>query len=237
MEKWDGLFAKRKQRPPVAEDSSLDVEVADDDVGVREGVLSLAELAAPGILSQLLTILAQVIASVVVGNVLGPDALSAVGLGLRFVGTLGVKVGTGMACALDTLCSQEHGRDPTSSAHGAHVQRCLLALSVVVAVTFVLFVTTPLYFPSVFRSAIGVMAPQFIVFGSLYLIPLFVTTCVTKLLNSLGIAHLVPIAAVVSVVAVRQCAGRHIRFVRVAFDNQPNTELAIFVIFADAFGG
>jgi MATE family multidrug resistance protein len=65
----------------------------------------------------------------------------------------------------------------------------------------IVFIPSPLYFGRIFPGPIGKLAAEFVQWGPLYLVSLFVTTALTRMLNSLGLAKLPLMATAVSVVA------------------------------------
>jgi MATE family multidrug resistance protein len=154
----------------------------------HECVKQLAKIAIPAVLGQFLTLLAQTTSTLFVGNYLGPDALAAQALGIRLMGITGVKIGAGCACALDTLCSQEHGRNKHSTKHGEYVQRSFVVHAGLVAICTVQYVTSPLYIPRIFPPPIGVLAAQYLQYGALYIAPLLLTSSLTKMLQAQGLA-------------------------------------------------
>ena len=180
--------------------SSVVVEPANvDTISWLECIQLLAELAAPATISQFLTISAQSLSTMFVGRFLGPDALAAVSLGTRFISNLGVKFGVGVGTAVDTLCSQEHGRDTNSTAHGEIVQRAFAIQLIVASLSSIVFLTSPLYFTTLFGTPIGSLAAMYIVAaGTLYVIPIFGTTTLTKCLQSIGFATLPTIATAIA---------------------------------------
>ena len=173
-------------------------------------VASLAVLAFPATFSQFFTILAQSIVASFTGRYLGPDALSACSLGIRFISIFGVKVGVGMSAAIDTLCSQEHGRDHRSTRHGLYLLRCFICQFFCTIFCTILFVTAPVYFPQIFKEPIAHMAGRFVSIGTLYVFPIFLYNALCKMLQSLGLAVLPLIATVVSAIC---CIGLNIIFI------------------------
>jgi MATE family multidrug resistance protein len=186
---------------PLCEAPSSPSAGFEDELSWSEGVWMLAAIAFPAVGSQFLTIAAQMISILFAGNYLGADAITAVSVSVRFMGITGYKPGMGCACALDTLCTQEHGRDANSKLHGEHFQRSLIPHAVVLGVCGVLYMLSPLYMKYFFDTSLVWRIVEFTQFGVLYIAPLLVSSSLIKTLQAQGHATIPMLAAGCSVIA------------------------------------
>lgn len=183
----------------------------DDTITNFESVKLLAGIALPAAAGSALTLAAQTASTLFVGNYLGPDHLAAQSIAIRIIGITGIKVGAGCASALDTICSQEHGRCTTSNRHGEFVQRSFDVHVVLIVLCESLYALSPYWVPRIFAYPLAEYLCEFIRYGIFYIAPMLFTASLTKMLQAQGLA-LLPMRA--SLFSAFACVGLNFALIR-----------------------
>lgn len=136
------------------------------------------------------------------GNLIDSDALAAVAVGLSVINLVAIAPGTGLCCALDTLCAQEYGRDKNSRMIGYYTKislalgvlfSCLAGLCVLLVVPPVLSRALP---PKLARDVITALVPTV-----WYVLPVLAFMSLAKFCQAQCVPHIPTMAMGVGVIA------------------------------------
>ena len=90
-------------------------------------IVELFDVALPLCATQILRNLSGVLTTVFVGRMMKTETFATVATGLTFTNLTALSLGAGIASALDTISSQEHGRNNRSLLQGIFLQRSIVA--------------------------------------------------------------------------------------------------------------
>lgn len=168
-------------------------EDAEEDDGPLEwstAVRDLTYLAAPASISLMMTYMAGVITVSFVGTMLGATRLAGASVGLFACNILLYPI-IGLTYAVDTLVSQEFGRNPESDEQGLIAQRGhLVNLVAMVPVCVILFFRDSILH-QLYPAQLANNASEFLRYSPWYIIAVASTSVMAKYLNNQRLPHLV----------------------------------------------
>lgn len=133
--------------------------------------------------TQLVRNLSSLVVVVFAGHCLAPLQFAGVSTGIGFVNLTALSIGSGIASAMDTILSQEHGRNSKSKLSGVILQRSIVA-------TFIVYL--PIYCLNAFSKPVMalVMAPDladvvvsFLQLSIFIVVPILLTNNLLKFAN------------------------------------------------------
>ena len=171
----------------IAADSPASVGHGGATVVAHEKVFSFYQsarlvfkLSVPSIVGMALSYLAQSICIMFVGHMLTPADLSGISVALYFLWMIGIFPSMGISCAVDTLCSQEYGRDKRSTMLGVYARRGLLVnVAFAIPVTIVA-VNSEGILTIMFDDEMSRLAGVWLTVSILYLFPQVCTMILAK---------------------------------------------------------
>jgi hypothetical protein len=108
----------------------LPVENDHELISYRASMKLLLPLAIPSMVAVALGFALSAMTFAFLGKWIGTDAMSSASVGFYFMCIAALYPLTGVAFAVDTLCTQAYGRDPNSTVQGAVAQRSLVVSTV-----------------------------------------------------------------------------------------------------------
>lgn len=204
-----GSMQREDQRLSVLGDGAVvregeEEEEEDDDeyevISYWEAAKHLTPFASYATMYLSLTMIMTVLPLGFVGNRLGEDTLAGASVGYFMLCIFAVYPTLGMMYALDTLCSHEYGRDPTSDSQGLLLQRGLitgLGFLFGVCVLFYTFVERALL--ALYNPRTVTHAVNYLRYAPLFLVPLASYSAFAKFNANQQLPHVPLIATAVGV--------------------------------------
>ena len=164
--------------------------------------LALIQIALPVTFSVSLTNAAFVFTIYFAAHTLNRVQFAGLAMGISFSNITANALGVGLSCALDTLCSQEYGRDPESKKIGLYLQRSFVAsIGVFVPLTVAYWFSQPVL-AAVIQPDIALYAALWLKWSVAVSLPTVLTTCIQKYVQCHGDPGVVLYSAVVGTVTV-----------------------------------
>ena len=172
-------------------DAIVDIEIdqTDSELPTLQVLFKLWRIAAPAMVASFFLFASQMITTMFVGHRLGAKDLEYMAAGVTSFNVCGISIGIGFVTALDTLASQSYGRDPEGKEIGELLQRALFVCGLLAMPCITLFVFAQPVLNLVFSAELAAGAAIFLHNSYIYLMAVFVHSCLMALINACGLTH------------------------------------------------
>eukprot|EP01012_Entosiphon_sulcatum_P003858 TRINITY_DN11385_c0_g1_i1.p1 TRINITY_DN11385_c0_g1~~TRINITY_DN11385_c0_g1_i1.p1 ORF type:complete len:537 (+),score=88.21 TRINITY_DN11385_c0_g1_i1:48-1613(+) len=187
--------------PPIVPQCDDPVAEAGNELEVhrslRQEVHAIVKLSSPVLLGLLGQMVQGSIVMIFVGR-LGEAELAAAGIGYMFVNITGFSTGYGLASGLDTLCSQEFGRDPNSPLVFIYFQRAVALLFVVALPILVLWYNCEAILTKVFEKDMARLAGLWVRGNIVGLLPSLYFEAAKKYLQAMSVTRPIMVVSLIT---------------------------------------
>ena len=164
---------------------------------------SIICLALPSVATQCLRVGALQFTLMVAGRTVSSTEFAAISLGMSLVNACVVSAGMGVASVLDTIATQEFGRDPQSAFLGLALRRALIATTIIAGIPLVLLTLFRRELLGIaFHSDLVEPTSTYLAFTWPGTLALVYQSCLQKYVNAQGIVNLPLMGNAVSIVTL-----------------------------------
>ena len=189
-------FRNSRTTSPVPSISPIDeaLDMGKRNIGYGSLLVELVQLAAPSMITVAMVFLLSGITFAFTGHLIGTDAVGPVSISFFFISIVALYPGSGIAFAVDTLCSQEYGRKPMSDIQGEIAQRSLLIATVGMIPISIALQFTGVLLRQWYEVQVADAAAEWIRYSPLMVLPTLYSTTLAKFLCNQFLPHLPMIA-------------------------------------------
>lgn len=168
----------------VAAEKSSIADSSEYSVTYREAFWKTAVLAIPATFTIGFTFCNSIVPLAFVGKLKGEEALTGASVGYFLISSLIIYPMIGLTFAMDTLCSHEFGRDPSSTELGLLLQRGILVNYILLTPLCLGIYGLEYFFVMLYGAKIAHKAVSFLLFSPLFIYLLTVLVALSKFLNN-----------------------------------------------------
>jgi MATE family multidrug resistance protein len=180
-----GSSATERNHPPAV--SSIE----DTQTWVKRCCLELLEIGVPSCFSVTVSNAAFLYTMGFAAHHLPLVEFAGLAMGLTFSNITANALGVGLSCALDTLCSQEYGRNPDSKKVGLYFQRSIVGTILVFLPLSGLYLFSEPLLSAIMNQEVASYAALWLKMSFMVSIPTVWTSCLQKYVQCHGVAGIV----------------------------------------------